>query len=135
MLRCPQNIAGLPADFGAGYQAKAKRYQTHRRDHAKGVPADSRGSLKSMAWMCDSLLDPAKNAIVAKLGEVAQELGCTTAQLAIAWCLKNPNVSTVITGASRVEQVTENMKALAVVAQLTPEVMGQIQAIFGEGHE
>lgn len=103
--------------------------------YAKGVPADSRGSLKSMAWMCDSLLDPAKNAIVAKLGEVAQELGCTTAQLAIAWCLKNPNVSTVITGASRVEQVTENMKALAVVAQLTPEVMGQIQAIFGEGHE
>ena len=103
--------------------------------YAKGVPADSRGSLKSMAWMHESLLDPVKNAIVVKLGGVADLLGCTTAQLAIAWCLKNPNVSTVITGASRVEQVTENMKALAVVAQLTPEVMGQIQAIFGEGHE
>ena len=103
--------------------------------YAKGVPADSRGSLKSMAWMHESLLDPVKNAIVVKLGGVADQLGCTTAQLAIAWCLKNPNVSTVITGASRVEQVTENMKALAVVAQLTPEVMGQIQAIFGEGHE
>ena len=100
--------------------------------YAKGVPADSRGSLKSMAWMHESLLDPAKNAIVAKLGLIAQELGCTTAQLAIAWCLKNPNVSTVITGASRIEQVGENMKSLAVVAQLTPEVMTQIHAVFGD---
>ena len=98
--------------------------------YAKGVPPDSRGSLKSMAWMHDSLLDPAKNAIVIKLGAIAQDLGCTTAQLAIAWCLKNPNVSTVITGASRVEQVAENMKALAVAAQLTPEVMTRIHAIF-----
>ncbi|MEO8384672.1 MAG: aldo/keto reductase [Betaproteobacteria bacterium] len=100
--------------------------------YAKGVPADSRGSLKSMAWMHESLLDPAKNAIVAKLGVIAREIGCTTAQLAIAWCLKNPNVSTVITGASRIEQVGENMKSLAVVAQLTPEVMTQIQAAFGD---
>ena len=103
--------------------------------YAKGVPADSRGSLKNMAWMQDSLLDPVKNAIVVKLGAVAQELGCTTAQLAIAWCLKNPNVSTVITGASRAEQVAENMKSLAVVAQLTAEVMARIQAIVGEAHQ
>ena len=100
--------------------------------YAKGVPADSRGSLKSMAWMHESLLDPAKNAIVARLGLIAQELGCTTAQLAIAWCLKNPNVSTVITGASRIEQVGENMKSLAVAALLTPDVMTQIHAVFGE---
>lgn len=103
--------------------------------YAKGVPADSRGSLKNMAWMQESLLDPAKNAIVVKLGALAQELGCTTAQLAIAWCLKNPNVSTVITGASRIEQVGENMKALAVAAKLTPEVMAQIDAIVGEAHQ
>ena len=100
--------------------------------YANGVPASSRGSLKSMAWMHESLLDPAKNAIVAKLGAFAKELGCTTAQLAIAWCLKNPNVSTVITGASRIEQVAENMKALAVASQLTPEVMTRIHAIFGD---
>jgi voltage-dependent potassium channel beta subunit len=103
--------------------------------YAKGVPADSRGSLKNMAWMQESLLDPVKNAIVAKLGALAKDLGCTTAQLAIAWCLKNPNVSTVITGASRLEQVAENMKALAVSAQLTPEVMARIEDIVGEGHE
>jgi voltage-dependent potassium channel beta subunit len=103
--------------------------------YAKGVPADSRGSLKNMAWMQESLLDPAKNAVVVKLGALAQELGCTTAQLAIAWCLKNPNVSTVITGASRIEQVGENMKALAVAAKLTPEVMTKIEAIVGEAHQ
>lgn len=103
--------------------------------YAKGVPAESRGSLKSMAWMHASLLDPAKNAIVSKLATVAQDLGCTTAQLAIAWCLKNPNVSTVITGASRVEQVAENMKALAVASHLTPDVMTRIQTIIGEEHE
>ena len=103
--------------------------------YAKGVPADSRGSLKNMAWMQESLLDPGKNAIVAKLGILAQELGCTTAQLSIAWCLKNPHVSTVITGASRVEQVAENMKALAVSAQLTSDVMARIQAIVGVTHQ
>lgn len=103
--------------------------------YASGVPAESRGSLKSMAWMHESLLDPAKNAIVARLGAVAQDLGCTTAQLAIAWCLKNPNVSTVITGASRVEQVAENMKALSVAVQLMPDVMARIQEIVGEVHQ
>ena len=103
--------------------------------YAKGVPADSRGSLKNMAWMQDSLLDPAKNAIVVKLAAVAKDLGCTTAQLSIAWCLKNPNVSTVITGASRIEQVGENMKALAIAAKLTPEVMARIEAIVGEAHQ
>ncbi len=103
--------------------------------YAKGVPADSRGSLKSMAWMHESLLDPAKNAIVQKLGAVAQDLGCTTAQLAIAWCLKNPNVSTVITGASRVEQVAENMKALEISLRLSPDVMARIQTLFSGVHE
>ena len=103
--------------------------------YAKGVPADSRGSLKNMAWMHESLLDPAKNAIVANLGVLAQDIGCTTAQLAIAWCLKNPNVSTVITGASRVEQVAENMKALAIVPKLSSDVMARIEAIFQGVHE
>jgi aryl-alcohol dehydrogenase-like predicted oxidoreductase len=51
------------------------------------------------------------------------------AQLAIAWCLANPNVSTVITGASRAEQVRENMKAMDVVEKLTPEVLDRIEEI------
>jgi voltage-dependent potassium channel beta subunit len=99
--------------------------------YAKGVPPDSRGSLKNMAWMQDQLLDADKNARVAKLAEVAKKMGCTTAQLAIAWCLKNPHVSTVITGASRMSQFSENMKALDVAAKLDKTVMEQIADIMG----
>ena len=61
---------------------------------------------------------------------IAAELGCSMAQMALAWCLKNLNVSTVITGASRPEQVVENMKALDVVEKLTPEVMERIEMIL-----
>jgi voltage-dependent potassium channel beta subunit len=102
--------------------------------YAKGMPADSRGSLKNMAWMQDQLLDADKNARVIKLAEVAKSLGCTTAQLAIAWCLKNPRVSTVITGASRLSQFEENMKALEIAGKLDASVMTQISDIIGTHH-
>ena len=67
---------------------------------------------------------------VRRLSSVADQLGCSVAQLAIAWCLKNPNVSTVITGASKAKQVTENMMALEIAEQLTAEVMDQIETIL-----
>lgn len=102
--------------------------------YAKGMPEDSRGSLKNMAWMQDQLLDADKNARVIKLAEVAKSLGCTTAQLAIAWCLKNPRVSTVITGASRLSQFEENMKALEIAGKLDAPVMTQISDIIGTHH-
>ena len=60
---------------------------------------------------------------------MAKELGCTLAQLAIAWCARNPNVSTVITGASRVSQVEENLRAAEFIPKLTPAVMERIDAI------
>ena len=94
--------------------------------YRSGVPAGSRGAIPRMKFLVEDLTDRAKNAAVAKLGEVASELGCTTAQLALAWCAANPRVSTVITGASRPEQVRENMKAVEIVAQLTPAVMARI---------
>jgi aryl-alcohol dehydrogenase-like predicted oxidoreductase len=72
---------------------------------------------------------------VKQLQPIASELGCSLAQLALAWCLKNPNVSTVITGASRRSQVTENMVALDVVPKLTDEVMGHIDGILGNKPE
>ncbi len=103
--------------------------------YAGGIPADSRGSLKNMAWMQEQLLDPAKNAIVGKLAGVAKELDCTTAQMAIAWCLKNPRVSSVITGASRIAQVSENMKSLEIAGRLTPEVMARIDGLVGSNHD
>ena len=71
----------------------------------------------------------AKNEAVARLDAIAKELGCTLAQLSIAWCARNPRVSTVITGASRVSQVEENLKAADVIAKLTPQVMERIDSI------
>jgi voltage-dependent potassium channel beta subunit len=94
-----------------------------------GVPSDSRGAIPRMKFLVDDLTDKAKNAKVARLEGVAKELGCSVAQLAIAWCAANPHVSTVITGASRVAQVKENMGAAAVVPKLTGEVMAKIEAI------
>jgi voltage-dependent potassium channel beta subunit len=95
-----------------------------------GIPKGSRGALKGYDWLSNHLTDQQKLAKVAALEPIAKELGCSLSQLALAWCLKNPFVSTVITGASRVEQVHENMKAADVVDPITPEIMERIDVIF-----
>ena len=97
--------------------------------YAKGVPAGSRGTIPRMQFLVERLTDPVRNAAVAKLSGLADELGCTTAQLAIAWCARNAHVSTVITGASRVSQVEENLKAAQVIPKLTPDVMARIDSL------
>lgn len=98
-----------------------------------GVPSDSRLGAPGMEWLRDLILnDPAaqkKIAAVPAVAALARELGTTLPRLAVAWCLKNPNVSTVILGASRVEQLAENLGALAVVDQLTPDLMAKLEAI------
>jgi voltage-dependent potassium channel beta subunit len=99
--------------------------------YQNGIPADSRGNLKGYQWLHSSLTNKEKLAKVAALEPIAKEIGCTLSQLAIAWCLKNPFVSTVITGASRVAQVHENMKAAEFADALTPEIMERIDTIFG----
>jgi voltage-dependent potassium channel beta subunit len=93
-----------------------------------GVPAGSRATLKGYEWLADRIVDPMKIARVRRLAPIAAELGCTLAQLALAWCARNPNVSTVITGATRAAQVSENMKALEVVPKLSAEVLARIDA-------
>jgi aryl-alcohol dehydrogenase-like predicted oxidoreductase len=98
--------------------------------YLSGTPADSRASLPGYGWLRDQLTDPAKNAQVKALQAVAKDLGVSLAQLSIAWCAKNPHVSTVITGASRVEQVHENMKALDALAKLDAGVMERIAGIL-----
>ncbi|MDP2272915.1 MAG: aldo/keto reductase [Archangium sp.] len=95
-----------------------------------GVPEGSRFAQQSYAWLKDKMVTKAIIDQVKQLEPIAKELGVTRAQLALAWCLKNPNVSTVITGATKPEQVTENMKALAVVEKLTPELMKRLEALF-----
>ena len=96
-----------------------------------GVPEGSRGSLESLSWLRDQITDADRVAKVAALQPLADQMGATLAQFSLAWCLQNPWVSTVITGASRVEQVRENMKAANFVDQFTPDVMAGIDAIFG----
>ena len=92
-----------------------------------GIPEGSRATLPGYEWLKDVLTDEARNAKVKALAGIADELDCTLSQLALAWCAKNPNVSTVITGASRVEQVQENMGALDVLPKLTDDVMARIK--------
>ena len=91
-----------------------------------GVPKDSRGAMPRLSFLLKDLTDKRKNDAVGQLADLAKELGCSLAQLALAWCARNPNVSTVITGASRVSQVQENMKAAAVIPKLTPQVLERI---------
>lgn len=99
----------------------------------QGLPAESRLSAPGMEWLRNLILaDPGadkKLAAVPALAEVARELGTSLPRLGVAWCLKNPHVSSVILGASRVEQLQENLGALDIVPQLTPDVMARLDRI------
>lgn len=101
--------------------------------YTEGIPDGTRMTLPGYEWLKAVVESPDGQAKIVKtrdLTPIAAELGCSMAQLAIAWCLKNPNVSTVITGASRPEQVVDNMKSLDVVEKLSPEVMERIEMIL-----
>jgi voltage-dependent potassium channel beta subunit len=128
--RVEKEYARLYEDIGLGlttWSPLASGLLTGK--YRQGVPAGSRGALENVAWMRESLLDAKKNAAVGLLEPIAQELGCTLAQLALAWAAKNPRVSTVITGASHTEQLKANLGALAVMDKLTPEFVTRIEAV------
>jgi voltage-dependent potassium channel beta subunit len=101
--------------------------------YRSGIPPDSRGAIPRMQFLVQDLTDKAKNEVVGQLEQVAKDLGCTLAQFAIAWCARNPRVSTVITGASRVSQVEENLRAAEFIPKLTPAVLERIDGIVA-GH-
>jgi voltage-dependent potassium channel beta subunit len=97
-----------------------------------GVPKDSRGAIPRMQFLLKDLTDKRKNDALGALEAIAKALGCSLAQLALAWCARNPRVSTVITGASKVSQVQENMKAAAVIPKLTQPVLDRIDTATAE---
>jgi voltage-dependent potassium channel beta subunit len=99
--------------------------------YLEGTPEGSRAKLPGYEWLAKQLVDGQHNERIRALKGVADELGGTLAQLAIAWCASNPNVSTVITGASRPEQVVENMASLAVLEQLDADMLARIDGIVG----
>jgi voltage-dependent potassium channel beta subunit len=98
--------------------------------YVDGIPEGSRASLPGYEWLKGLLTDEKKNAQVRELAELAGRLGVTTSQLAIAWCARNPHVSTVILGASTVDQVHENLGALDALEQLDDDVLAEITGII-----
>lgn len=132
--RVEQEYSRLYGRIGLGlttFSPLASGFLTGKYDH--GMPEDTRVSLPGFDWLREDLQTEEIQANIARataLSEVASQLGCTRAQLALAWCLKNSNVSTVITGASRPDQLKENLGALEVVGRLTEDVMTGIEGIL-----
>jgi voltage-dependent potassium channel beta subunit len=130
--RVEQEYAPLYDDIGLGlttWSPLASGLLTGK--YRQGVPAGSRGALETYAFLREGLVDAEKNRLVGALEGVAKDLDCSLAQLALAWCLKNPRVSTVITGATRAAQIAENMQAVEVAARLDPSALARIEAIVG----
>jgi len=95
-----------------------------------GIPEDSRLALSGFDWLKDRLMAEDKIGKVRQLAQVAEELETSLATLSIAWCIANPHVTTAILGATRKEQLTENLKALDVLPRLTPEVLQRIDGVM-----
>ena len=128
--RVEQEYARLYEDIGLGlttWSPLASGLLTGK--YKDGIPSGSRGAMQSMGFLAKGLSDAARNKAVAQLEGIAAELGCQVAQLAIAWAAKNPRVSSVITGASKLSQLQSNLGAVEVIGKLTPEVMAKIDAI------
>jgi voltage-dependent potassium channel beta subunit len=128
--RVEQEYARLYEDIGLGlttWSPLASGLLTGK--YRNGVPKGSRGARKDMGFLVEGLTDDAKNSAVTRLEVVADELECTMGQLAIAWAVHNPHVSSVITGASKMQQLQDNLAAMDVLARLTPEVLDQIDKI------
>jgi voltage-dependent potassium channel beta subunit len=98
-----------------------------------GIPEGSRASLQGYEWLKEHMVDSERGQArmnrVAQMLPIAQELGTSLSKMAIAWCLLNPNVSTVILGASRIEQLEENLAALDVLPLLNDDIQGKLAAI------
>jgi voltage-dependent potassium channel beta subunit len=127
--RVEREYARLYEDIGLGttiWSPLASGLLTGK--YRDGIPEGSRGALQGYGWLAQRLSDREALDRVERLRPIADELGCSLAQLAIAWCAANPHVSTVITGASRASQVVENFEAIEVLDALTPEVLERIDA-------
>ncbi len=98
--------------------------------YSSGIPAGSRASLKGYEWLQEKMVTPERIALVTRLQPIARELGCTLGQLAIAWCLRNENVSTVILGASNAKQLIENLAAKEYVSKINGALLKEIEAIL-----
>jgi voltage-dependent potassium channel beta subunit len=128
--RVEQEYARLYDDIGLGlttWSPLASGLLTGK--YRDGVPDGSRGAMQGMGFLVKGLTDAGRNAALPQLAIIAAELNCSLAQLAIAWAARYPRVSTVITGASKISQLRDNLGAVGVLPKLTPEIMARIDAI------
>lgn len=95
-----------------------------------GIPEGSRATLEGYEWLRDMLTDPSHNEDLRELRAIADDLDATMAQVALAWVVSNPRVSTVITGASKVSQVHDNMAALDVLEAMDDDVKARLDDLF-----
>lgn len=129
--RVEQEYARVIEDLGIGttiWSPLASRLLTGK--YIDGIPDDSRAALPGYEWLRGRMTSDDANAMVKRLKEIADELGCSVGQLAIAWAAWNPNVSTVILGASKLAQLQENLGALEVLSKITDDVKQRIDEIF-----
>jgi voltage-dependent potassium channel beta subunit len=128
--RVEQEYARLYETMGLGlttWSPLASGLLTGKYRH--GIPPGSRGTVAGMDFLLPRLTDTTKNGAITQLESMALELDCNLSQLAIAWAAHNPRVSTVIMGASKLEQLQDNLGAVDVITKLTPELMAQIDKI------
>jgi voltage-dependent potassium channel beta subunit len=128
--RVEEEYARLYEDLGLGlttWSPLASGLLSGKYRH--GAPKGSRGTMENLSFLREGLLDSRKNDAVAALEPIAQELGCTLAQLAIAWAALNPRVSSVITGASQMSQLHSNLAAVNVMPRLTPEWKARMESL------
>ncbi len=128
--RVEHEYARVFADYGIGlttFSPLASGMLTGK--YLDGIPQGSRGALAGYEWLRPHFENPRRQEAVRALKAIADDLGCPLTQLAIAWCASNPKVSTVITGASRPEQLEENLRSLEVLERLDEEVMRRINEV------
>ena len=129
--RVELDLALIAREYGIGLTTYSPLYYgILSGKYNDGVPEGSRASMSDMAWMRDRIT-PERIAIVRKLTALADDHEMTTAQLAIAWVLRRKEISSVITGATRLEQLDENVAAGEYVDRLTDDVFEEIERIVG----
>ena len=129
--RVEEELSEITREFGIGLTTFSPLYNgILTGKYNDGIPEDSRGSLQNMSWVRD-LVTPERIAKVKSLTAIANQLEITTSQLAIAWLLRRKEVSSVITGATRLEQLDENLMAADTQKELTDDVLDQIEVILG----
>lgn len=129
--RVEEEYAPLCAELGLGlttWSPLASGLLTGK--YVGGVPAHSRGALPGFEWLRNQLVERTRNRRVVELDHIARSIGGTPAQLAIAWCTRNPAVSTVILGASSAEQLSENLGALDLIPRISVEVAAALKQVF-----